>query len=299
MTLQQIESFIAVVENGSLAKAAEKSFVTQPALTHRINELEKELGVTLILRQRGVRKSELTDAGKAFFPKAIKWRDLWNETIDDIQNVKKENIRFAIGPGFMDHFGRELCLCFAESGFEMNASFTIGGATEIYRRIENGEADWGLVIETCQSKYADTILVAEEGMVLLSSEAVEGKSVGDTVSFLEMDSNKEIEYTWANEYINWRNHWRKESDIAPIYTDSLALLEYFFKERGGWGIVPKSFADKMQEDKNFYAYNVKENAPIIKIYLVSAKEPKQPYFDCFKADLVSMLSNLGGVRICI
>lgn len=300
MTLQQIEAFISVVENGTFAKAAEKLYITQPTLTHRINELEKELGINLILRNRGIRKVELTENGKAFFPKALKWKSLWTETLRDVRDVKKEDILVSLGPGFMDHFGKELCLQFAKRGFDINISYTISSAEEIYRRIENGTLDWGITIGTYQSLYADALQVAEEEMVLLSQTPINGKKNGEHVSLMDLDRTKEIEYTWENEYVNWRNYWRKENCIAPIYTDSMELLKYFLKEQGGWSIVPISFATQlMKEDDFFILYKIKENIPIIKMYLVSAREPKQPYFECFREDMVSVLSSLEGVRICV
>lgn len=66
--LAQIESFLAVVRRGTVSRAAETLFVTQPALTARIQSLERELGSPLFARSgRGLR---LTDAGRAFLPHA-------------------------------------------------------------------------------------------------------------------------------------------------------------------------------------------------------------------------------------
>lgn len=288
------------MENGTFAKAAEKLYITQPTLTHRINELEKELGIKLISRNRGIRKAELTDAGKAFFPKALKWKSLWQETLRDVHDVKKEDIFVSLGPGFMDHFGKKLCLQFAKRGFDINISYTINSAEEIYRRIENGTLDWGITIGAYQSIYADALQIAEEEMVLASQTPINGKENGAFVSLMDLDRTKEIEYTWENEYINWKNYWKKDSGIAPIYTDSMALLKHFLKERGGWSIVPISFATQLTQEEHFlYIYKVKENIPIIKIYLVSARNPKQPYFKCFQEDMITVLSSLEGIRVCV
>lgn len=45
MTYQQIEAFMAIVEKGSITKAADALYITQPAPTHRIAELDTELFV--------------------------------------------------------------------------------------------------------------------------------------------------------------------------------------------------------------------------------------------------------------
>src|ERR671931_1632233 len=68
MHLTQVEGFVEVARQGNLSRAAEALFVTQPALTARLQALEAELGTRLFLRSR--RGMELTDAGRAFLPYA-------------------------------------------------------------------------------------------------------------------------------------------------------------------------------------------------------------------------------------
>ena len=55
MTIQQLRYAVAISELGSLNKAAEVLYVAQPSLTTALQELERELGVTLFSRSgRGV-----------------------------------------------------------------------------------------------------------------------------------------------------------------------------------------------------------------------------------------------------
>ena len=50
MTLQQIYYALTIEECGSMNKAAEKLFIVQPTLTSAIQELEKEVGITIFVR---------------------------------------------------------------------------------------------------------------------------------------------------------------------------------------------------------------------------------------------------------
>ena len=68
MTLQQLNYIITISESGSINRAAEKLYVSQPSLTSAIKELEKELGIVLFNRTgRGV---TLTAEGMDFLPYA-------------------------------------------------------------------------------------------------------------------------------------------------------------------------------------------------------------------------------------
>ena len=64
MTIQQLQYVITITEKGSLNKAAEVLYITQPSLTSAVRELEKELGITLF--NRGGRGVTLTNDGAEF-----------------------------------------------------------------------------------------------------------------------------------------------------------------------------------------------------------------------------------------
>ncbi len=55
--------FLAVAEEGSLTRAAERMFVSQPALTKQIRQLERLLGLQLFTRSRA--GMALTEPGRA------------------------------------------------------------------------------------------------------------------------------------------------------------------------------------------------------------------------------------------
>ena len=68
MTLQQIHYVLTVSENGSMNRAAEKLYISQPTLTSTIHSLENELGIKLFNRtNQGV---ILTNEGKDFLLQA-------------------------------------------------------------------------------------------------------------------------------------------------------------------------------------------------------------------------------------
>src|SRR3954454_16325693 len=59
-----LHAFVLVAETGSLAAAAERLNVTQPAISKRIRSLEAHLGTALV--HRGANSVRLTEAGQGY-----------------------------------------------------------------------------------------------------------------------------------------------------------------------------------------------------------------------------------------
>lgn len=61
----EVQYFLSVVEHGSFTEAAQSLFVSQPAISKQIRQLEEELGCSLFIRSG--RTLMLTDAGHAYY----------------------------------------------------------------------------------------------------------------------------------------------------------------------------------------------------------------------------------------
>ncbi|TCM64446.1 DNA-binding transcriptional LysR family regulator [Acinetobacter calcoaceticus] len=70
MELRDLTCFVAVVEEQSFTKAAERLFIAQPPLSRKIQKLEQELGTQLF--ERGSRPLQTTSAGHFFYQHATK-----------------------------------------------------------------------------------------------------------------------------------------------------------------------------------------------------------------------------------
>lgn len=92
MTLQQLSYAIAISEAGSLNKASEVLYVSQPSLTESVKELEKELGISIFIRSgRGV---TLTPEGSDFILYARQVINDYSELVerfDSSKNLKRSS----------------------------------------------------------------------------------------------------------------------------------------------------------------------------------------------------------------
>ena len=105
MQLKAIEYFIAIVETGSFTKAAEKLFISQPALSQQIRKLEDELGTKLFDRTR--HSAELTEAGVLFLQEGRRILQIYNQFLQrifELEHPTEEVVHFGISPFYSRYY---------------------------------------------------------------------------------------------------------------------------------------------------------------------------------------------------
>lgn len=102
MNIENIQTFLSIVENNSFTKTADEMFCSQAAVSLRIKKLETYLGAKLFHRDK--KKFELTNEGKLFIPSAEKIVDIIKDAQKNIflsHNLQgaKINISSSSTPG--------------------------------------------------------------------------------------------------------------------------------------------------------------------------------------------------------
>jgi len=85
--LKQMRAFVYTVKLGTLTRAAEALFLSQPTVSLQLQALERELGVRLLERRR--RRINLTDAGEALYELARPLVEGWENLDRDFQTKVK------------------------------------------------------------------------------------------------------------------------------------------------------------------------------------------------------------------
>lgn len=115
MNFRNIEYFIAITEETSISKAAERLHISQQSLSEQLKKLEDEVGATLIKRGQPM---TLTPAGIVFFHAAKEMLNTHNKMLDEIAVISKKDrttITLAIPtteiprflPGLLTEFAEE------------------------------------------------------------------------------------------------------------------------------------------------------------------------------------------------
>lgn len=84
--LRDMRYFVQIIEDGTFTKAAEHLFISQPALSRKISELEEHVGVRLL--ERTTRKVTMTDAGQIFYRYARRMVADCSALEDEMANIR-------------------------------------------------------------------------------------------------------------------------------------------------------------------------------------------------------------------
>ena len=101
MELRQLRYFVAVAETGNISRAAQKIFLTQPALSRQIKALEDEIGQCLLERQ--AHSIRLTPIGEALLREA---RELLQHADQVLERVRAAGRGVRLRVGYAPSLGR-------------------------------------------------------------------------------------------------------------------------------------------------------------------------------------------------
>lgn len=116
MVFKNYEYFIAIVESGSLTKAAEKLYVSQPSLSQYVKRLESSLGVELF--DRTASPLRLTYTGERYYEYVKQVRELGENVereFSDIKNQTSGRLRLGVAVWRGAHFLPEVFPAFYEA----------------------------------------------------------------------------------------------------------------------------------------------------------------------------------------
>jgi DNA-binding transcriptional LysR family regulator len=145
MLLVQIEGFLEVAKRGSVSRAAEILYVTQPTLTARLHGLEKELDERLFVRTRhGMR---LTDSGRAFLPfaeRAVRAVREGRDALEQVRSASAGHLVIASAPAVSTYLLPEILARFVTAHPRVEVAVRTGHSEDVLRMVLRDEVQLGL-----------------------------------------------------------------------------------------------------------------------------------------------------------
>lgn len=175
METQFLNTFVTVVDRGSMAAAARSLHITPAAVAQQIRTLERELGAPLIARSG--RTVSVTEDGARILQRA---RDLLR-SVADLRSVANENdlageLRLGACPTALAGLLPDILSRMVATFPQINVFIKPGYSADLYRAVEAGDLDAAMVLQApfALPKTCNWQLLREEPLVVLAPAHMAG-----------------------------------------------------------------------------------------------------------------------------
>ena len=168
MSLLKYKTLAAVVETGSLTRAADELGCTQSAVSHSIDSLEKELGFTLLLRKRSGIK--LTNEGERLMPAVrnlLSSAEQLNQTASAIRGLDSGTVRIGTFTSVGVHWLPGVLKEFQHDYPNVDFKLLNGDYHDVEQWLEDGSVDVGFVNVPCAVDCECIPLMADRLLAIL------------------------------------------------------------------------------------------------------------------------------------
>lgn len=175
METQFLNTFVTVVDQGSMAAAARSLHITPAAVAQQIRTLERELGAPLIARAG--RTVSVTEEGARILQRA---RELLRD-VANLRSVANENelageLRLGACPTALAGLLPDILSRMVAKFPEINVFIKPGYSADLYRAVEAGDLDAAMVLQApfALPKTCNWQLLREEPLVVLAPAHLAG-----------------------------------------------------------------------------------------------------------------------------
>lgn len=187
MEIRQIIYFLEVAKAGTFSAAAKTLYISQPALSKAVKNLEQELGTKLFVQVDN--KTTLTDVGRVLYDKSQVLIDNYNALIDAVGEVADKNrgwIRIGIPYGLGSMLFYRLVSDFSERYPNVEIIVSGHGSRYIRELVAESKVDIGITIippEIDSRLKSESIISDRYFLMVNNSHPLAGR---ESVSFKEL-----------------------------------------------------------------------------------------------------------------
>lgn len=276
MTVEQIKTFLAVVDYGTISAAADYLFITQSNVSKRLASLEEELKVQLILRQKGYRSIKLTEYGTNFVPIARQMLTLLDtsnnlQKLENIQKLRIASIDAVNNYTFVPLFQKHI-----EDYPNIKLSIYTHHSNEIHNLVETNAADIGFVFSRINYSFIISKPIYRELMYLVCTKDSKYYENYDPAL---LDPNKEVYLYWGHDFQQWHNRYWSPNEHSLITVNVGSMIQLYLNKKDSWGIAPMSVIEAIRSrnpNSNIVYYRLKNSPPPQICYEITHRYPN-PY----------------------
>ena len=166
-TLRQLQIFLAVAENRSFSLAAERLFVTQPAVSKQIKDLEKRLGARLFERGRPL---GLTEAGHVLLQRTQQVHGLIEAlelALEEVGDWRRGHLELGAS-SVWEYILPPLMGEFQSQHPEVDTGLRVSNSEQIAALVSEREVHLGFIGSRASDKSLEAIAMAEDELVVIA-----------------------------------------------------------------------------------------------------------------------------------
>lgn len=299
MNFDEVETFLSVVHHGNIARAAAELCIGQGTASARIQHLERELGIQLFFRQKGIKTVTLTPEGEHFLVIARQWLSL-RQQADQIKNLTffKELRVAAVDTLNQFHFIK-LYKNFMTANPEIRFFLQTEHSTEIHQLIEKQQIDLGFAFTLHKSPNVIATPLFEEIPVIVYHKDC---PYHQTHNLSDLCAKNEIYQTYGSDYDLWHHRYFPDAEDRKISIGTFSMLPHFIKIPETWSILPQSHANIMLQRDDSLAFRfITDDPPPTRIaYMLEYKYPKpwtRDIIHLFLEDILEMIHHNPAMKL--
>lgn len=288
MNYEELLTFLTVCEQGSIIQAAQALYIEQGTASRRISRLEKELGLSLLNRNKGQRETFLTESGQEFYPIARQMMAL----MDDAMNLRSRQIgqlfRVTSTNSINSVYMLPLYKQFLHCCPDVEIYSQVEHSQEIFEMVDRHECDLGFVSALHPMPNVVTQALLTEKLVLLFHNE---SPFAKTGTLSDLDSDQEVFFRYSTAFKDWHQSTFPYSSRRKITLGNMTQFEIFLDTPESWSIVPERSALAFIETHPDWSYSASHiHPPVRTIYAIWNKYPR-PGIRTHIHDLLNMFDS--------
>ena len=276
MNTSYLRTFIEVIDLKNISKAAEKLFVTQPAVSKQLKLLEHDFGAELF-RKSG-REIYPTEEGEILYKYA---KNVLSEENKIYSMLKKDgkltgSLTVYTSSVPADYYIQDLIFKFHKLYPDINYVINKVDSDIVFKNIEEGFTSFGFTGSTYKNKKIDSICIAEDEVVLVASakrnELKDSIKASDLLNqkFVLREKGSATLHIFEKYLI--KNKIRIDDLNIIVLAEDNEIIKQFILNDMGIGILPLKAVEKEINEGKLFVVKIDDMQLTRKLFYVYQKD---------------------------
>ena len=271
--LPHLEAFVAVAREGTISAAAESLFISQPALSARIQGLERAVEAPLFTRGR--QGSRLTEAGRAFLPhveRALTAVERARQAVGDVTSGSGGRLTIGAAPAVSTYVLPTMLHRFQADHPGVQLSVRSGHSEEVLDMVLREDVELGLMRPIQHAEITSSLLYEDELVLVVHR----GHAFASTAQIRmdQMSTEHLILFDRTSSYHELTSALFRQAGIAPrgyLEVDNIDAAKRMVEQRLGIALLPRTSVQAEIGTGRLFPVEVVDMAPIKRQIVVARR----------------------------